>query len=153
MLCSIYFLKPKLNDKFIDELTYPVQASEYILKNLPIHKMRLYNEYNYGSYLVFKDIPVFIDSRADLYAPEFNGTKNEKGEYVGRDIFSDFLNISSITTYYESKFEEYEITHVITEKNSKLNLLISRDSNYERLYKDDHFVIYKRLSYDGNEGE
>ena len=33
----------------------------------------------------------------------------------------------------------------MTKSNSKLNMLISRDSKYKQLYKDDHFVIYERL--------
>jgi len=139
-------LYQKTNDKFIDQSSYPIKAADYILENLEIDKIKLYNEYNYGSYLLYRGIPVFIDSRADLYTPEFNGVKNEKGKYEGRDIFSDFLNISSIASYYENEFDFYGITHVITGKSSKLHMLLSRDTNYELIYKDDYFVIYRRLS-------
>lgn len=106
--------------------------------------MRTYNDYNYGSYLLYRGIPVFIDSRADLYSPEFN---------EGCDIFSDYMNISSISTYYENKFNEYKITHVIVYKNSKLNMLISRDDNYKELYKDKNFVFYERLNIDTSSNE
>ena len=143
---SLIILKPKVNNKFVDESTYPVKACNYILENLDINNIKLYNEYNFGSYLIYRGIPVFIDSRADLYAPEFNGTKNEDGKYDGRDIFSDFLNISNIGTFYEGKFREYEITHLLMGKNTKLNLLISRDDNYKLLYSDKNFVIYERLN-------
>ena len=91
-------IKNKSDDVYIDEKTYPVQASEWILKNLDLNNIKLFNEYNYGSYLLYKGIPVFIDSRADLYAPEFNKMKNENGEYVSRDIFSEYMSISSIGT-------------------------------------------------------
>lgn len=149
ILCvSVVILKPKMNDKFVDENTYPVEACDFILENLDVNNIKLYNEYNYGSYLIYRGIPVFIDSRADLYSPEFNGTKNEKGKYEGRDIFSDFLNISNIGTFYEGKFREYGITHVMMGKNTKLNLLISRDDNYKLLYQDNNFVIYERLNVD-----
>lgn len=134
---SIVMPKIKKEEKFISTESYPVAASDYILDNLDLSTMRLYNEYNYGSYLLYRGIPVFIDSRADLYTPEFN---------PGQDIFSDFLNISNIGVYYETKFEEYHITHVILYKNAKLNLFLSRDSNYELLYSDDNFVLYQRLS-------
>ena len=97
---SLSLFMPKRNNKFINTASYPVEAADWILENLDVENMRLYNEYNYGSYLLFRGIPVFIDSRADLYAPEFNGTKNEEGEYEGRDIFSYYMNISSIGTYY-----------------------------------------------------
>lgn len=127
--------KPKLDDKYVDESSYPVQACDYILENLDISNMRIYNEYNYGSYMLYRGIPVFIDSRADLYTPEFNS---------GCTVFDDFLNISNIGTYYENKFEEYNITHVICFKNAKLNMFLSRNYEYKELYSDDRFVIYER---------
>ena len=49
-------------------------------------------------------------------------------------------------TFYEGKFREYEITHLLMGKNTKLNLLISRDDNYKLLYSDKNFVIYERLN-------
>ena len=144
---SITIYKPKINDHFIDEKSYPVDAATYILDNLDINNIRLYNEYNYGSYLLFRGIPVFIDSRADLYTPELNGVKGEDGKYKGRDIFSDYINISNISTYYETKFDKYDITHVLIRKNSKLNMFLSRDEDtYKELYSDDNFVLYERES-------
>ena len=140
ILICFAFIKPKLNDKFIDERKYPVAAASWMLENLDVKNIKLYNEYNYGSYLLFRGIPVFIDSRADLYAPEFNKKDGEDG----RDIFSDYINISSIGTYYETKFEKYGITHVIVVNNAKLNMFLSRNDNYKQLYKDDNFVIYER---------
>ena len=140
VLMCIVMIKPKLEEKFINENKYPVEASTWILENLDVENMKLYNEYNYGSYLLFRGIPVFIDSRADLYAPEFNKTQDEEG----RNIFSDYINISSIGTYYETKFEKYGITHVIVVNNAKLNMFLSRNDKYEQLYKDDNFVIYQR---------
>lgn len=136
LLCFVT-LRKKVGDKFVDETSYPVAAAEYIKEKLDLTTMRLYNEYNYGSYLLFQDIPVFIDSRADLYAPEFNG---------GRDIFSDFINTSNIGVYYEDKMEEYDITHVILYNNAKLNMFLSRDENYKEIYSDDYFCIYERIT-------
>ena len=80
-----------------------------------------------------------------MYTPEFNGTYNkEKKKFEGKDIFSEALNVSSLSTYYENVFKKYDVSHVITKANSKLNMLLSRDNNYELLYKDDNFKIYKR---------
>lgn len=141
---SLSLFMPKKNNKFVSTASYPVEAADWILANLDIENMRLYNEYNYGSYLLFRGIPVFIDSRADLYTPEFNGTKNEDGEYEGRDIFSDYMSISSIGAYYEDKFEKYNITHVIIVKNAKLNMFLSRNEDYKELYEDNNFIIYER---------
>ncbi len=134
---SYYFAKDKFDDKYVDESTYPVQASDFILENIDLETARFYNEYNYGSYLLYRGIPVFIDSRADLYAPEFS----EKEE----DIFSDFIDTSSIGKFYGDIFKKYDMTHVITYKNSKVNMIITKTEpeKYKELYKDEHFVIYE----------
>lgn len=138
ILTGIKTLKPKIdaNDQFIDVRTYPVSACEYILNNIDLDKAKIYNEYNFGSYMLYKNIPVFIDSRAELYSPEFN-----EDTYV----FDDFLNINNIGMYYEDGIEKYGITHLLIYKNSKLNMFVSRNNKYKELYKDDSFVIYERL--------
>ena len=143
MIClSVYYIKPKVNDKYIDNTTYPVEACDFILNKsgIDLKTARFYNEYNYGSYLLFRGIPVFIDSRADLYTPEFNPQSE--------DIFTDFINTSSIGTFYEDTFEKYNITHVICYENSKMNMIITKtnDPNYKQIYEDENFVIYERLN-------
>ncbi len=132
-------VKTKYNDKFIDETQYPVKACDYILENIDLSKARFYNEYNYGSYMIYRGIPVFIDSRADLYAPEFSGLKD--------DIFTDFIDVSSIGTFYEDILGKYNITHVILYSNSKMSMIIdeTKDPHYSKIYKDDYFVIYERV--------
>ena len=142
---GLKFIDKKKNNSYVSESSYPVEAANWILENLDVNNIKLFNEYNYGSYLLYRGIPVFIDSRADLYAPEFNGKKDENGEYNGRDIFSDYINTSNISTYYDDKFKQYEITHVILKKNTKLNMLIMRDVKYKEIYSDKNFVIYERL--------
>ena len=131
--------------RFVNESTYPVKASEWILNNLDTNSIRLYNEYNYGSYLLFKGIPVFIDSRADLYAPEFNTPSGNVTE--GNDIFMDFINSSNISKYYGDIFEKYGITHAILYKNSKVAMLIRKadSEKYKEIYSDENFVIYEVL--------
>ena len=133
------------NDVFVSQSSYPVEACKWIKENLDYKNIKIFNDYNYGSYMLLQDIPVFIDSRCDLYTPEFNGEYDKaKKKFVGKDIFTDYINISSIGTYYNDKFEEYGITHVITKSKSKLNMLISRDSKYKKIYSDNNFIIYER---------
>lgn len=139
ILMSTVEYKPKAGNSYINEASYPVQAVEWLKENVNIGEMRLYNEYNYGSYILFQDVKVFIDSRADLYTPEFNGDSE-------KDIFSDAVQVASISRYYEDVFDKYEITHLLIPNNTKTNMFISRDENYKELYKDNNFVIYERLN-------
>lgn len=135
----------KNNTQYIDDKTYPVEASSWILENLDVQNIKIYNEYNYGSYLLFRGIPVFIDSRCDLYAPEFNAKRKDIETTTGKDIFSDALNIAGISVDYHDKFTEYGVTHVISYANSKLVMLLKDDNSYKCLYDDGIFSIFERL--------
>ena len=138
VVMSLMLYKTKINDPYVSPTSYPVKASEWILENLDIKTMKIYNEYNFGSYLLYKGIPVFIDSRADLYAPEFNGKK---------DIFTDFLNINSVNLFdMQSKLDEYGFTHLITSKNARLNIYLNlKPEIYRKIYSDDNFIIYENI--------
>lgn len=140
LIMSYHFAEEKSGDHYIDEITYPVQACDYILNNIDLGTAKFYNEYNYGSYMIYRGIPVFIDSRADLYAPEFSGKEE--------DIFMDFINVSSIGDFYEDIFKKYGITHAIMYKDAKISMIIdkTKDENYKKIYEDDYFVIYERLN-------
>lgn len=138
---SLYFIKPKIKSPYIDERTYPVQMSEFILNyfeenNIRLSEVRLYNEYNYGSYLLFKDIPVFIDSRCDLYSPEYN---------EGVNIFNDFIDSSSLNIWFEDTLEKYDINYMILYKSSKMNMVIqeAKLKGYNLIKEDDNFVFYE----------
>lgn len=121
--------------EFVNEEEYPVNAVSYIKNNLDVSDVRIFNDYNFGSYMLFNDIPVFIDSRSDLYMDEFNDL-----EY---DIFDDFMNI---VTNYEEKFNYYNINYVLEYADSYISLILYKDSNYEVIYKDDYFVLFERLA-------
>ncbi len=136
LIITISVYDDKNNQIYVNEGSYPVNAVRFIKENLNLEDIKLFNEYNYGSYLLYCDIPVFIDSRADLYSPEFNGN---------RDIFRDFIDAEYGHKNYEEIFEKYGITHVILYKNSDLNSSISKDDDYNEIYSDAAFVIYEKI--------
>ena len=117
---------------YVNEKLYPIEASKFIKENLDYKNIRLFNQYDYGSDLLFDDIPVFIDSRADLYLKEFN-----KNCLVLEDYFDakDDYNYSYI-------FNKYDITHVIVKNSTMLSRVMKNQYNYEIIYSDDYFTIY-----------
>ena len=133
----------KEHEEYVDQSAYPVDASTFILTDLDYKNIRIYNEYNYGSYMLYRGIPVFIDSRCDLYAPEYNTPTGKVDD--GQDIFMDFLKSSNIDVFYEDIFKKYNITHCILYRNSKMNLIIENTNNgeYNKIYQDKFFVIYE----------
>lgn len=150
IIVSIQNIKPKINEKYYYEHDYPVKAAAWIKENLDYKNIRLFNEYNYGSYLIYEGIPVMIDSRCDLYTPQYN-TKTGKAK-DGQDIFMDVQNIATGTDDYRNTFEKYDITHVITYSDSNLSKKIKNNKDYKKIYpltdeekEDDRFVIYERV--------
>lgn len=134
----VFSLKQAKDTEIVSKKSYPVEATEFIKQNLDVKEVKLFNEYNFGSYLLYNDIPVFIDSRADVYDPQFNGWED--------DIFRDFINLTNACNDYEEKFEHYGITHLLIYRNSTLDKVLRLDTNYNELYKDDNFILYQRLS-------
>lgn len=137
LIASMFLYNTRYKDEYVSQSSYPVQASDWILENLDINEIKLYNEYNFGSYLLHRGIPVFIDSRCDLYLPEFNEDVH---------IFDDFLKISGLSTKnLEGLFDKYGFTHFIVNSKSKLTIYLDEQpEEYNRIYSDDYFYIYER---------
>ena len=127
------FMENKKYD-FVSKEEYPVDVVKYIKDNIDVDNARIFNSYNFGSYLLFNDISVFIDSRSDLYMDEFNDL-----EY---DIFDDYMNI---VYCYEDKFEYYDIDYILQYVDSSLSLILYKDNNYKVVYEDKYFVLFERL--------
>ena len=115
----------------IDKEFYPTDAVKYIKENIDVSSMRIFNEYNFGSYLLYNDIPVFIDSRADLYTKQFSG--------LDYDIFDDYKFV-----VYPQTLNFYNITHILIYKKSVLYNILKNDNTLTLLYEDDYFVFYER---------
>ena len=125
----------ELKENLVPNTVYPKEASEFILKELDYKNIRLYNDYNFGSYLLFKGIPVYIDSRADLYTKEFNGKKDIMEETAEYAYYS-----------YPEILKENEITHIITNESNNIVFMYDKDEHLNQIYKDDYFVIYEVIS-------
>ena len=133
LVFTIYNNKDK---EYFSNENYPIKASDYIINNLDYKNIRLFNEYNYGSYLLFRDIPVFIDSRADLYTKQFSG--------LSYDIFDDYMKHG---INYNEIIDFYNITHIILNKENSLYTVFLYSDDYIKLYEDESFILFeKKLS-------
>ena len=124
-----------VGQNYVDSNEYPTLAATWLKNNVDVENMRLFNDFNYGSYLLFKDIPVFIDGRADAYDPAFNGKDD--------DVFLDYMQASSLQVWYDDVLKKYDITHIITKTNSNFNTYLQRNIEYKNIYNDGIFSIYE----------
>lgn len=137
VLASIFSMSnvlEKINHPYVNQKLYPVEAVEYIKNNLDYENIKIFNSYNNGSYLMLNHIPVFIDSRLDVYCSEFNDT----------DIFKDFIYSSYGYQNYKEIFDKYNFSHVLLEKTSTISHYISSDSDYTLIHEDDSYVLYEK---------
>lgn len=131
---SIFVYNINYKEPFINENVYPVTMVNYIKENLDIKEIRLYNEYDFGSYLIYHDIPVFIDSRSELYTSSFNNAT---------DIFNECMKI---TEHYGRIFKKYGITHILIYKDTELNRILSVSSNYRLIRREGRFMLYEYIA-------
>ena len=133
---SYYIVSNNLKTDFIDKKIYPVDVVSYIKENLDYENMKIINNYDFGSYLLFNDIKVFVDSRCDLYLKEFN---NQEESIL--DDYYELFNTKEILNYNEY-LKKYQADYFLIYKEDLLDNFLSKDSNYRLIYDDESFSLY-----------
>ena len=98
--------------------------------------MKLFNSFNFGSYLELNGIKAFIDSRSGIFTEEFN---------PGVTILSDWMEVYYGSVHYNEIFEKYGITHALLLNTEIINIYISEDEDWKIIYQDDIFSIYEKV--------
>ncbi|QQN63379.1 hypothetical protein JIR23_28280 [Bradyrhizobium diazoefficiens] len=92
---------------------------------------RIFNAYQFGGYLISRDIPVFVDGRAELY-----------GEKFVMDFFRavEVKKLDNLTRL----LEEYNIDATLMVADSPAAQVLDHIKGWKRLYADDIAVIHVR---------
>lgn len=118
------------NFRSITNVEYEIYLNKKVIKILKDEKpKRLFNMYDYGGELVYNDIPVFIDGRADLYS-KYN--------------LGDYLYIVNCNDNYDSLIDKYDFDYLLVSKKYELYKYLNNDEEYEELYKNKYLVLYKK---------
>ena len=135
LIYSIYNISNEMRKEYVDDLEYPKLATNWILKNVDYKDMRIWNSFDWGSYLELNGIKVFLDSRSGMYTEQEN--KNCK-------VLNDWLAVASGDENYQKAFDKYNITHVLVKNDEIINKYINKDENYKLIYKDNQFSLYEK---------
>jgi hypothetical protein len=117
----------------LPEDDYPQSAVEYIKTNFNEENIRMYNSYFDGSYLLFNDLKVFIDSLAYPYISEYNN---------GANVFFDVVDLVNSKIGVNEIIEKYDLTHALIRKTSTEYYIIERTKYNNIIYEDENFIIY-----------
>lgn len=111
-----------------DDPASPVTALNHV--PIEIQRDHVFNSYEFGGYLIFKDIKPFIDGRADMY---------------GDDFMSAYLvALAPNRTAFERIVERYGIRWTILAARSPAVDMIETLPRWRRLYADGIAVVYVR---------
>lgn len=119
-LFSIPIVISNTNKKIIDN-----QIITYLQKKQP---KRLYNYYDYGGYLIYNNIKVFYDGRADIYS---------------KNIFKDANNLMSFEKDSKNFIEEHDFDYYLLPKEAPLVSQLLKH-HHEQIYDINNIVLIKK---------
>jgi len=92
---------------------------------------RIFNEYNFGGYLISRNIPVFIDGRAEFYGETF------VMDFVDAVWIRKLDNLTRL-------LDEYQIDATLLAANAPAAQVLDHIKGWKRLYADDIAVVHVR---------
>ncbi len=126
---SIIWLEQNLSK--IDEIVaeqFPVTAVNY-LEQEGLTQARIYNEYVWGGYLIWRGVPTFIDGRADLY---------------GDDFIFNYLKTYHLKEDWQEPLETFDVEYMLVKQAGSLATLLESSPQWQSIYQDDLAAIYGR---------
>ncbi len=128
------FISNKMTLFTADSADYPIYAANYINSHPQVKASRLLSHYNDSPYLIFRGIPSFMDSRADLFLPSYNKNTN---------AFYDFMR--AFVDHYEPQqlISKYKISYILVNKSYTIYDILSGYKNLSVVYQDENYCIYK----------
>ncbi|HNX68033.1 MAG TPA: hypothetical protein PLL75_05990 [Candidatus Omnitrophota bacterium] len=124
-------LRLKKNNEAISK-RYPLAAVRFI-KEKGLAGRQFFNEYNWGGYLIWNNIPVFIDGRADLYGDSFFL------EYGA--IFRRFKTVQEIAGI----FSRYKVDGLLLRPRSAVAGLYRMNKEWKEIYRDRMASVFVKV--------
>ncbi len=107
---------------------YPVAAVDY-LEAAGLNQARGYNSYNWGGYLIWRGVPVFVDGRADVYGDPFL--------LFYRETFE-------VKPSWQEPLDEYDVDYVLMERGMPLTAVLTASPEWTQVYEDEIAQIFIR---------
>ena len=128
----IFLLSAILNrNSFIERYNSKCLSDDLIKVIKKENPKRLFNGYDLGGELVYNDIDVFIDGRADLYS---------------KYTFENYLIISRFGTGVLDLIDSYKFDYyLVTEDMALYNYLIS-NSNFVNVYNKNNVYLFRNVN-------
>ncbi|MCB8990215.1 MAG: hypothetical protein H6665_06315 [Ardenticatenaceae bacterium] len=112
---------------------FPVAAVDY-LEESGLAEQPGYNLYEWGGYLIWRGIPVFIDGRTEVYGDAF---------------FLYYLQASEVKENWREPLDDFDVAYVLLKRSHSLGTLLLASGEWQQAYRDDLAQIL--VPVDGNQ--
>ena len=113
----------------IEQGQWPIKAVNYI-KAHPALEDHIFNFYTWGGYLIWRDVPSFIDGRADIFESNCS-------------VFKDYLDATNLKSP-EAVLKRYGIKTILMPRDSLLAVYLKGRPGWKVVYQDNVAVLYER---------
>jgi hypothetical protein len=110
------------------EARFPVAAVDF-LEESGLAQGRVYNHYDWGGYLIWRGIPVFVDGRTEVY---------------GDDFFRTYLLTFNLDEQWRQPLDDFAVDYVLMKRTSPLATLLAVSPEWDERYADDVARIFVR---------
>jgi hypothetical protein len=115
------------------ERAFPVAAVDF-LEESGLAQARVYNHYDWGGYLIWRGIPVFVDGRTEVY---------------GDDFFLYYLQTFNLSESWRQPLDDFAVEYVLMKRTSPLATLLAVSPDWRDFYRDEVATIYVRVDTTG----
>ena len=86
------------------------------------------NSYGWGGYLIWRDLPVFVDGRADVYG----------------DFLFTFQQTNLGQASWREPLETYDVDYILLEQGHQIIALLTESPEWSLVYEDGVALIFVR---------
>ena len=130
-ICLTLFISFLFDFDRVIKPTYKLNLDKEVVNTIKkLKPKRLFNMYDYGGELIYNDIKVFIDGRADLYT-NYN--------------YKDYLDISNLNKDTKKLINKYNFDYLLVNNNYPIQVYLQANSNYDLVYNKGNIYIYKKI--------
>ncbi len=122
---------PVLMDAF-EARYYPKDALSFMQINPPVTDGRLFNAYNWGGYIEWKDPDtlVFVDGRTDLF---------------GDEVLGQWISVMQADNDWQEILKKWNVTRIMIEPDRPL-VKAAEMAGWVEVYRDRQAVVFDRVS-------
>ena len=126
----------KTNIEYEKDITIN-HVANYLDQNIT-KDINIYTGYNEGSYLEYRGYKCYLDPRAEVFVKSLNQKE---------DILLEYYNLQKRHLNYQKFLDKYNFQYLLLNKNNDvLSIYLENDPNYQKIYEEEHLVLYKEVS-------